>query len=389
MSNYYYNSKYNYIYIITFLFILLIIYVLYKFFINVDNKNDEKNIKKYVDNLKKEHLRFPTTFGSGRDYIITKFYNFINDKECNLLIDIEKKKGLHKSEVYLNGGKGIQNEGEDVIPKINESERISEQTWLTNNLKNDNFIIDRIKLLTEYITGISKDNQEDLQVVKYNNGGYFKEHYDACQGDKNECYGMNGKAGQRITTLLIYLNDDFEGGETNFVHKDVNIKIKPVKGMAILFYNVSEVDLHNVHPLSKHKGTKLINGTKWISNIWSHQNSNKEIELTKEEIEEKEKINNILNSSDEKCKCPNCPNPNCDAKKEKILKCRMNKCLNENCANYFLRHMNCKCPNCGNPYCQSKKLKECINPLCNNINCENAINMFNKTKKSIIDHMVK
>lgn len=372
-----YHSEYLYIYIISFLLILLLIYVLYKFFTNIDNKNDPKSIKKYVDNLKKEHLKFPTEFGSGRDYVITKYHNLLTSKQCDLLINIAKKKGLHNSEVYGNGGTDIKGS------TVNNRERISQQVWLT---KTDDEIINRMKLISEYITKIPVDNQEEVQVVKYEKGGYFKIHHDACSGNIGACFGMNGKSGQRITTLLCYLNDNYKGGETKFVDENVNLTIKPVKGMAILFYNVSEIDFHTIHPLSKHSGTEIEEGLKWISNIWSHEMKySSDYDITDAEKKNME----IVNAPSEPCTCPNCPNPNCPAKKEKVLKCRMKKCPNEKCPNYYMKHLSCKCPFCPNPYCKSKEKKNCEDPYCKNKNCPVAKEKYKIFKKNIISAMVK
>jgi prolyl 4-hydroxylase len=63
---------------------------------------------------------------------------------------------------------------------------------------------------------------------------------------------------------LIYLNDDFEGGETDFIL--ANRTIIPKKGKAILFYNV-DINLTLI-PESVHVGRKVRNGTKWIANKW-------------------------------------------------------------------------------------------------------------------------
>ena len=377
---------------ITFLLIILLIYILYKFFNNIDNNTDTKSIKIYVDNLKKEYFRYPTTFGSGRDYIITKFNNFLTNKQCDTLINIANKNELHESYVYENGGLGIRNkDGTFGGSSKNLSQRISEQTWVKEDDKytvNENNLLKRITLLSEYITGIPKENQEEIQVVKYEVGGYFKEHYDACEGTPQQCHGMNGDTGQRITTLLIYLNDNIEGGVTKFTN--IDLTVKPVKGMAILFYNVSEVDLHNVHPFSKHTGTELIKGQKWVANIWSHSENVNIVNNKSEEFIKREKIfKSILDAPPEECKCPNCPNPDCKAKKETVIKCRMKKCPNQNCPNYYLKHSICQCPHCENPYCQSKKLKECMNPLCKNRNCPNAQKRYDDIKRKILNNMPK
>lgn len=391
--SYYINNEYKYIiWFITGLSIILLVYILYKFFRNVDNSTDLKSIKKHVDTLKKEYLRYPTTFGSGRDYVITKFNNLLTSKQCDMLINMAKNVGLIKSEVYENGGLGVINkDGTFGGSTLNKDERKSEQAWIVENNNfniDDNNLIKRLKLISEYITGIPSDYQEEIQVVKYEPGGYFKEHYDACNGTYQECFHMNNIQGQRITTLIIYLNDDnLEGGETKF--PNINLSIKPVKGLGVLFYNVSEVDLQQIHPLSKHTGTELIKGTKWLANVWSHESSYKKPKMSDEFNKKYEKYMEIFNSPSEECKCPHCPNPDCKAKKEKVLKCRNKKCNKENCPNYYLKHSICLCPNCGNHYCQSKQLKECMDPSCINDNCPKAQKRFNDIKKKVIENMPK
>jgi prolyl 4-hydroxylase len=393
--SYYINNEYKYIiWFISGLSIILLVYILYNFFRNVDNSTDLKSIKKHVDTLKKEYLRYPTTFGSGRDYVITKFNNLLTNKQCDMLINMAKNVGLSTSEVYENGGLGVVNEdGTYGGSTLNKDHRKSEQAWLNNN---NNFNIDnknlikRLKLISEYITGIPSHHQEDIQVVKYEPGGYFKEHFDACEGTYEECFGMNNVQGQRITTLIIYLNDDnLEGGETKF--PNINLSIKPVKGLGVLFYNVSEIDFQKIHPLSKHTGTKLIKGTKWLANVWSHKSSFnlKEPKMSDEFNKKYEKYMEIINSPDEECKCPYCPNPDCKIKKKKVLKCKNKKCINENCPNYYLKHSICLCPYCYNDYCQSKQLKDCTNPSCTNTNCPNAQKRFNDIKKIVIQKMPK
>ena len=109
------------------------------------------------------------------------------------------------------------------------------------------------------------ENCEPLQVVKYEPGGFFKTHVDACCEDTLICKKENSLVGKRLATIIIYLNDDYEGGETEFVLLDK--KIKPEKNTAVLFMNVGEND-NKCHLLSHHRGNNIISGTKYICNIW-------------------------------------------------------------------------------------------------------------------------
>lgn len=227
-----------------------------------------KKYEYFSNNFKIEELKFSTDFDDGNDYIITKFHNFLSNVECDAIINFSNKKGMKKSKVYSQTNNGTS--------LINLDSRISEQLWLSDNDTNEDYeiqkIVNKIHTLNESITKIPKINQENIQVVKYNKGGFYKEHYDACSYDAEKCKNMNNNSGQRITTLLIYLNDNFEGGETKFTHEKVKLNVKPEKGMAILFYNVSSKDNDVVHPLSLHTGSELLSGEKWICNVWSHKN---------------------------------------------------------------------------------------------------------------------
>ena len=77
---------------------------------------------------------------------------------------------------------------------------------------------------------------------------------------------MNQNNGPRYLTFLIYLNDNFEGGETIF--PNINKKIKPEKGKAVIFKNIDENE--NIIKQSLHGGEPVRSGQKWIINKWIH-----------------------------------------------------------------------------------------------------------------------
>lgn len=87
-----------------------------------------------------------------------------------------------------------------------------------------------------------KDFNEMFRVYKYSPGQRFKMHRDGSY-IRNE----NEKS---FYTFLIYLNDDFEGGETEFENL---FTVAPKKGSALVFY----------HPL-RHEGKTLISGLKYV-----------------------------------------------------------------------------------------------------------------------------
>lgn len=193
---------------------------------------------------------------SSKGYDVYEIYDLLSPGECKQLIADAKEKGLDTSLIWDYSGAGNQ---------IDDSHRKSKQTWFTDE---EHAISSKLGRITTYITGIPQTHQEALQVAMYEPSGKFNEHYDACVGeDKAYCDKMNAHAGQRRATLLVYLNDGFEGGNTEFVN--VGISITPAKGKGILFWNTR--DDESIIDESKHKGSVVVKGEKWIATKWTHK----------------------------------------------------------------------------------------------------------------------
>jgi predicted 2-oxoglutarate/Fe(II)-dependent dioxygenase YbiX len=87
---------------------------------------------------------------------------------------------------------------------------------------------------------------EEYDLLKYEEGQEYKAHHD-------DGIGMN-----RVISSILYLNDDYEGGEIEFIH--MGVKIKPQAGMLILFPS-SFPYTHIAHPVTKGKKYALVT---WI-----------------------------------------------------------------------------------------------------------------------------
>lgn len=189
-------------------------------------------------------------------YVVLEIHNVLNVSECKAIIEQAKKIGLSTSNVWSYASESGT--------AVDDKHRSSKTTWLRDD---QHAICMKLAKLSERLTGIPRSHQEMLQVAHYDEGGKFNEHYDACVfEDKKYCDKMNNYAGERRATLLIYLNDDFVGGETEFVK--LGIKIKPEIGKAILFWNTYEDE--SLIKQSIHKGCPVENGEKWICTKWSH-----------------------------------------------------------------------------------------------------------------------
>lgn len=103
---------------------------------------------------------------------------------------------------------------------------------------------------------------EVSQVLRYGVGEEFAPH---CDFLEPQAHGAEiGRRGQRAATLLIYLNDEFAGGETSF--EELQIEHRGRTGDAIVFSNVDPTG--NPDPRTKHAGRPPTIGEKWVFSQW-------------------------------------------------------------------------------------------------------------------------
>ena len=184
---------------------------------------------------------------------IYEYPNILTDEQCSEIISLAKPL-IRPSTVISDGG-------ED---KPDTRFRTSHNTFLPRTHK---VVQDIYKNLSKIID-IDTDHFEQLQVVRYEPGQEYKAHWDACWED-DKCVEFMKQGGQRYATFLLYLNDDFTGGETEFPLR--NIKVKPVKGKAALFFNL-EKDNKTKLDKSFHAGLPPNTGIKWLCNVWVRLN---------------------------------------------------------------------------------------------------------------------
>jgi len=110
--------------------------------------------------------------------------------------------------------------------------------------------------------GLQFENCEDMQIVKYEKDNYYKEHHDSFPFYEPDFLSQGG---HRVLTTLIYLNDDFEGGETWF--PTLNLSVTPLRNSAVVFHPLDKSN-NRCHPKALHGGNPVKSGIKYICNIW-------------------------------------------------------------------------------------------------------------------------
>lgn len=176
--------------------------------------------------------------------VVIEIENSITNDDCDELIKISQHK-LVDAQIL----------GEQL-----DNYRTAENTWIMENSD----LVFKIKNIVSEYTGLPIENQEHLHIVKYKVGGQYKTHHDFFHENTDYYESCVNQGGQRSFSCLFYLNDEFEGGETDFPKLDITIK--PKKGTLVIWKNLNEDGTPNHDSL--HAGLPVTSGEKWICIIW-------------------------------------------------------------------------------------------------------------------------
>ena len=103
---------------------------------------------------------------------------------------------------------------------------------------------------------------EGLQILRYRPGARYEPHYDYFDPEKSGTPRILERGGQRVGTLVMYLNTPERGGSTTF--PDAGLEVAPVRGSAVFF------SYERPHPSTRtlHGGAPVLAGEKWVATKW-------------------------------------------------------------------------------------------------------------------------
>ncbi|XP_028060002.1 probable prolyl 4-hydroxylase 3 [Camellia sinensis] len=194
------------------------------------------------------------------------YRNFLSKEECEYLIKLAKPHMVKSTVVDSTTGES-------------KDSRVRTSSGMFLKRGRDKTIREIEKRIAEF-TFIPVEHGEGLQVLHYEVGQKYEPHYDYFLDEFNT---KNG--GQRIATLLMYLSDVEEGGETIFPTAKGNfsavpwwnelsecgkkgLSVKPRMGDALLFWSMRPDA--TLDPSSLHGGCPVIKGNKWSATKWMH-----------------------------------------------------------------------------------------------------------------------
>jgi len=174
----------------------------------------------------------------------------LSDDECEAMIALSRDK-LRPSTV-VDPERGDENLHAD---------RSSEGVFFQ---RGEADLITRVEQRIAALTHYAVEHGEGLQVLHYRHGGEYRPHFDYFPLDHKGTARHLQHGGQRVATLIVYLNDVQSGGETIF--PDVGFSVVGRRGNAVYFRYMNERGQLDRKTL--HGGAPVLAGEKWIMTKW-------------------------------------------------------------------------------------------------------------------------
>jgi len=175
----------------------------------------------------------------------TLFRGFASPAECSYLVNVAEPAFQPATVGHVSGGAQRQNQ------QIRTCD-VAAFPWIAEDL-----VIQAFNRRIAAASSTEPECGEPLQILRYRPGQEFKPHRDCLPPGDN----------QRMFTMLVYLNEDYTGGETEFLK--TGFKVKGSAGDAILFRNADEAG--NPDPDSLHAGLPVTSGVKLLASRWIRQ----------------------------------------------------------------------------------------------------------------------
>lgn len=172
----------------------------------------------------------------------------LSDEECDALIAAARPRLSRSLTVQTQTG------GEELNP-----DRTSDGMFFN---RGETELLRRIEARIAALVHWPVENGEGMQVLRYRAGAEYKPHYDYFDPAEPGTPTILRRGGQRVGTLVMYLNDPARGGGTVF--PDAGFEVMPQRGHAVFF----SYDRPSPATRTLHGGAPVIEGEKWIATKW-------------------------------------------------------------------------------------------------------------------------
>ena len=179
---------------------------------------------------------------------VVVFGNLLSDDECDALIAAAEPKMKRSFTVETKTG------GEEV-----NADRTSDGMFFQ---RKELSVVAALESRIAELLNWPEENGEGLQILHYGPGAEYKPHYDYFDPSQPGTPTILKRGGQRVGTLVMYLNNPEAGGGTTF--PDIGLEVAPRRGNAVFFSYAAP------NPATKtlHGGAPVVRGEKWIATKW-------------------------------------------------------------------------------------------------------------------------
>ena len=179
---------------------------------------------------------------------IIVFGNVLAADECERLIALARSRLVRSTTVDPATGGDLVHEA-----------RTSEGMYF---VRGDNPLCERIEARLAALTGWPVENGEGLQVLRYGVGAQYRPHHDYFAPAEPGSAAILARGGQRVASLVMYLNTTARGGATVF--PEAHFQVSAVRGNGVFF------SYDRAHPVTRtlHGGAPVLEGEKWIATKW-------------------------------------------------------------------------------------------------------------------------
>jgi prolyl 4-hydroxylase len=185
---------------------------------------------------------------SLREPRVVVFGRFLTDAECESLMALAQPR-LARSETVKNetGGSEVH------------AARTSDGMFFE---RGERPLISRIEARIAELLCWPVSQGEGLQILRYRPGAEYRPHFDFFDPQHPGTPRILERGGQRVGTLVIYLNTPEGGGSTLF--PDAGLEVAPVRGNAVFF----SYDRAHASTKTLHAGAPVTAGEKWVATKW-------------------------------------------------------------------------------------------------------------------------
>jgi len=188
---------------------------------------------------------------------VVVFEDFLTPAECEEIIQLGYKHEYKRSEDVG----ALKFDG--TFDSVKSSGRTSENAWCSDTSGcRDEEVVQRVQGRMASVMDIPVENSEDLQLLKYEKGQFYKTHHDYIPHQRDR------QCGPRILTFFLYLSDVEAGGGTNFPQLDITVM--PKQGRALLWPSVLNSNPKFEDKRMRHQALPVEAGTKFAANGWIH-----------------------------------------------------------------------------------------------------------------------